>query len=139
MENIAYPDNVMIYGVEVRPYLTMAESEEIAKEMVETDNYFARRAIFDANILKYCVVNQADIEGKDYEMMRACGFIDELHRVIDSYEVTEAVYYIESQTKAINGFINKLTDFVIKLTERFPSKKQITDFISAAQKKVDEK
>lgn len=59
MENIAYPDNIMIYGVGVRPYLTMAESEEIAKEMVETDNYFARRAIFDANILKYCVVNQS--------------------------------------------------------------------------------
>lgn len=139
MENIQYPDNVIVYGIEIRPYLTTAECEAIANEIVKEDNFFTRQAVYDANVLKYCVVNQADIEGKDYEMMRSCGFINELHRIIDTYEVEEAVNYIESQRRAVNGLINNLTRFVISLTDKIPSKEQVNNFLTAIQKKADEK
>lgn len=137
-EVIKFPENIHNdkFDIDIRPYLTIQEIDNIAQLMLQHDDYLGREIARDTALLQYCVVGE-DFEGMSYDELKACGLIDLLHSILhgcrpntmsyDGYdyllEIDFCVERAESVQLQLKNFLKEASKYIKKSASQLDNKK----------------
>lgn len=129
-EVIKFPENIHNdkFDIDIRPYLTVQEIDNIAQLMLKHDDYLGREIARDTALLQYCVVGE-DFDGMSYDELKACGLIDvvliSLYMGYTDYihEINQAVRRAESVELQLKNFLKEASKYIKKSASQLDNKK----------------
>lgn len=129
-EVIKFPENIHNekFDIDIRPYLTVQEIDNIAQLMLKNDDYLGREIARDTALLQYCVVGE-DFDGMSYDELKACGLIDvvliSLYMGYTDYihEINQAVRRAESVELQLKNFLKEASKYIKKSASQLDNKK----------------
>lgn len=104
------------FGVKVNKYLTNAQIQNIANEIIKYQTWAEREEIKNYLILNYATdIPKEKIDKMDSELIETSGLMDEIKFCIENlWDIDTAVKYEESIAKQLGVIIDKLPDIVKK-------------------------
>lgn len=129
-EVIKFPENIHNekFDIDIRPYLTVQEIDNIAQLMLKHDDYLGREIARDTALLQYCVVDE-DFDGMSYDELKACGLIDVVLISLDMgytdyiHEINQAVRRAESVEVQLKNFLKEASKYIKKSASQLDNKK----------------
>lgn len=129
-EVIKFPENIHNekFDIDIRPYLTVQEIDNIAQLMLKHDDYLGREIARDTALLQYCVVGE-DFDGMSYDELKACGLIDVVLISLDMgytdyiHEINQAVRRAESVEVQLKNFLKEASKYIKKSASQLDNKK----------------
>lgn len=129
-EVIKFPENIHNekFDIDIRPYLTVQEIDNIAQLMLKCDDYLGREIARDTALLQYCVVGE-DFDGMSYDELKACGLIDVVceslyHGDHDYFfEIEQTVRRAESVQLQLKNFLKEASKYIKKSASQLDNKK----------------
>lgn len=131
-EVIKFPENIHNdkFDIDIRPYLTVQEIDNIAQLMLKHDDYLGREIARDTALLQYCVVGE-DFDGMSYDELKACGLIGDIHQALFDYktgvdylmEIDNAIMREESVKLQLKNFLKEASKYIKKSASQLDNKK----------------
>lgn len=102
------------YEVNVNPYLSYAEIQNIANEAIKYQSWAERNELIDYMLLCYATdIKREDIDEIGHEKILFSGLLDEVKNNINNYyRINEAIEYEESLIKQIALIMDSLPKVV---------------------------
>ena len=129
-EVIKFPENIHNekFDIDIRPYLTVQEIDNIAQLMLKHDDYLGREIARDTALLQYCVGGE-EFDGMSYDELKACGLIDIVLISLDMgytdyiHEINQAVRRAESVELQLKNFLKEASKYIKKSASQLDNKK----------------
>lgn len=131
-EVIKFPENIHNekFDIDIRPYLTVQEIDNIAQLMLKNDDYLGREIARDTALLQYCVVGE-DFDGMSYDELKACGLIGDIHQALFDYktgvdylmEIDNVIMRAESVKLQLKNFLKEASKYIKKSASQLDNKK----------------
>lgn len=131
-EVIKFPENIHDekFDIDIRPYLTVQEIDNIAQLMLQHDDYLGREIARDTALLQYCVVGE-DFDGMSYDELKACGLIGDIHQALFDYEtgvdylmdIDNVIMRAESVKLQLKNFLKEASKYIKKSASQLDNKK----------------
>lgn len=131
-ENIKAFESVELadYGIRVNRYLTYSQIQSIVDGLKKLDSWAERQQSIDMCILYFATdLKKEEIENYDHDYWLKTGIIEAVNdKIVNIYQLNEAIDYEESLKKAIVQISRELPRFSNKVDEvmknaSIPSKK----------------
>ena len=120
-ENIVSKEPVEIkeYGVKVNQYLTYSQIQSIVDRLKKLDSWAERQQSIDMCILYFATdLKKEEIENHDHDYWLKTGIIEAVNdKIVNIYQLNEAIDYEESLKKAIVQISRELPRFSNKVDE----------------------
>lgn len=131
-EVIKFPENIHNekFDIDIRPYLTVQEIDNITQLMLNHDDYLGREIARDTALLQYCVVGE-DFDGMSYDELKACGLIGDIHQALFDYktgvdylmEIDNVIMRAESVKLQLKNFLKEASKYIKKSASQLDNKK----------------
>ena len=115
MKEIKSEDKIYLdkYDVNVNPYLTLYQIQQIVNAVTKFDTYAEREENKNILMLYHATdMTKKDIESMTYELMQQSGLIEDVAAAIKNYnEIDKAIQWTESIGRSLNqiaGEIHKM-------------------------------
>lgn len=102
------------YDIEVNPYLTYSQIQQIVNAVIGSDSWAERNQIIDLLILKHATnINVQEIEHYGHDLLLTSGLIDAVcGEVVNLSEVYKAIEYTESTARALAQILKELPNLI---------------------------
>ena len=115
MKEIKNVENIYLseYDVEVVPYLTYAQIQQIVRSIMTQDDWAVRQQTIDMLLLYHLTnVSKEELEKVGHDDLLKSGLIDEVKSVVKNLnQIQEAIDYIQSLPRALKQISDKLPEF----------------------------
>lgn len=98
------------YDIHVNRYLTKAQIQNIANEVIKVETWAERESIIDYMLLNYATdISKKEIDAIDTDVLEHSGLMEEIRcRIINIYDMYEAIKFEESFTKQLGKLMTLL-------------------------------
>ena len=102
------------YDIEVNPYLTYSQIQQIVNAVIGSDSWAERNQIIDLLILKHATnMTVQEIEHYGHDLLLTSGLIDAVcGEVVNLSEVYKAIEYTESTARALAQILKELPNLI---------------------------
>ena len=107
------------YDIEVNPYLTYSQIQQIVNAVIGSDSWAERNQIIDLLILKHATnITIQEIEHYGHDLLLTSGLIDAVcGEVVNLSEVYKAIEYTESTARALAQILKELPNLIEPLNQ----------------------
>ena len=104
------------YGINVKPFLTLAEIQAIANAIKPDMSWSERRQVIDMGILQLCTdMTKEDLE-TPHDLLYGCGLIDDVCSCVSNvFEIENAIAYESSWIKLLSTFAKDLPKYAAEI------------------------
>ena len=104
------------YGINVKPFLTLAEIQAIANAIKPDMSWSERRQVIDMGILQLCTdMTKEDLE-TPHDLLYGCGLIDDVCSCVSNvFEIENAIAYESSWIKLLSAFAKALPKYAAEI------------------------
>lgn len=104
------------YGINVKPFLTLAEIQAIANAVKPDMSWSERQQIIDMGILQLCTdMTKEDLE-TPHDLLYGCGLIDDVCSCVSNvFEIENAIAYESSWIKLLSYFAKDLPKYAAEI------------------------
>ena len=104
------------YGINVKPFLTLAEIQAIANAIKPDMSWSERRQVIDMGILQLCTdMTKEDLE-TPHDLLYGCGLIDDVCSCVSNvFEIENAIAYESSWIKLLSSFAKDLPKYAAEI------------------------
>lgn len=102
------------YDIEVNPYLTYSQIQQIVNAVIGSDSWAERNQIIDLLVLKHATnITTQEIEHYGHDLLLTSGLIDAVcGEVVNLSEVYKAIEYTESTARALAQILKELPNLI---------------------------
>lgn len=121
MKDIKAKNKIIVdeYGIEVNPYLTYAQIQQIINSVCAFENWSDRQQNMDMLILYHTTdIGKDNIEKMGHDLLKNSGLIDEVYkRIVNISQVYEGIKYTESIERSLSSIVKKFPKMFDKINE----------------------
>ena len=104
------------YGINVKPFLTLAEIQAIANAIKPDMSWSERRQVIDMGILQLCTDMTKEDLKTPHDLLYGCGLIDDVCSCVSNvFEIENAIAYESSWTKLLSAFAKDLPKYAAEI------------------------
>lgn len=107
------------YDIEVNPYLTYSQIQQIVNTVIGSDSWAERNQIVDLLVLTHATnMTVQEIEHYGHDLLLTSGLIDAVcGEVVNLSEVYKAIEYTESTARALAQILKELPNLIEPLNQ----------------------
>ena len=104
------------YGINVKPFLTLAEIQAIANAVKPDMSWSERRQVIDMGILQLCTDMTKEELETPHDLLYGCGLIDDVCSCVSNvFEIENAIAYESSWVKLLAQMSKELPQYVKRM------------------------
>lgn len=133
MKELKYPEVIELdeFDIDVRPYITYEEKQQIILKLLEFDTYLEREYALDGIL----TVNMCGIpSGTDYDLLKVNGVISEIRDILkdDIDDIYKTINDMETSTHIMKNFLGEITPLLEKAVKKMPTGKKMDKMMEQA-------